>query len=66
MPDPEPIGSGTPAIAVPYMGLGERDKALQFLEQGYENRDRLMFLMKVSPFFEAFATTRASRTFSAA
>jgi TolB-like protein/Flp pilus assembly protein TadD len=39
-------------IAIPYAGLGNREMALRFLEQGYENRDRLMFLMNVSPFFD--------------
>jgi hypothetical protein len=39
-------------IAVPYAGLGDRDIAIRFLEQGSENRDRLMHIVNVFPFFD--------------
>jgi len=36
-------------IAMLYNGLGERDKALEWLERGFEERDPKMVFLKVDP-----------------
>jgi Tfp pilus assembly protein PilF len=37
------------AIATIYNGLGERDKTLEWLEKGYQQRDPRMVFLKVEP-----------------
>jgi hypothetical protein len=36
-------------LALIYIGLGEREKALEFLEKGFEQRDPKMAFLKVEP-----------------
>jgi tetratricopeptide (TPR) repeat protein len=45
-----------PAIALVYTGLGDTDGALQWLERGYEQRDRWMVFLKVEPRFDPLRT----------
>ena len=39
-------------FAVVYAALGEKDQAFQWLEQGYQNRDRAIITLKVDPMFD--------------
>ena len=34
-----------------YLGLGDKDRALRYLEQAYEEQDPALFYLKVGPFF---------------
>jgi tetratricopeptide (TPR) repeat protein len=45
-----------PAIALVYTGLGAKDRALQWLERGFEQRDRWMVFLKVEPRFDPLRT----------
>jgi tetratricopeptide (TPR) repeat protein len=45
-----------PAIALVYAGLGDTDRALQWLVRGYEQRDRWMVFLKVEPRFDPLRT----------
>jgi len=45
-----------PAIALVYTGLGDTDRALQWLERGFEQRDRWMVFLKVEPRFDPLRT----------
>jgi serine/threonine-protein kinase len=40
-------------VAVIYMGLGERDKAFEWLEKAYEERDNQMNYLKVEPMLDS-------------
>ncbi|MGZ3333441.1 MAG: BTAD domain-containing putative transcriptional regulator [Gemmatimonadaceae bacterium] len=40
------------AIAIAYLGLGEKEKALDWLERGYDGRDGDMVLLKVFPVWD--------------
>jgi adenylate cyclase len=40
-------------IAIIYTGLGEKDKALEFLEKAYEERDHWMYNLKVIPYVDS-------------
>jgi TolB-like protein/DNA-binding winged helix-turn-helix (wHTH) protein len=43
-----------PAIFVgAYIGLGDHDKSLTWLERGYEEHDQWLYKIKVSPFFDS-------------
>jgi DNA-binding winged helix-turn-helix (wHTH) protein/TolB-like protein/Flp pilus assembly protein TadD len=39
-------------IAVIYAGLGEKDRAFEWLEKAYQGRDMLLVLLKVEPIFD--------------
>ena len=39
-------------FALAYLGLGDKDRALTFLERGYEEQDQGLFLLKVSPLLD--------------
>jgi hypothetical protein len=39
-------------IAVSYLGLGDKDSALQWLEKAYENHDAGLMWLKVDPVFD--------------
>jgi TolB-like protein len=39
-------------FAYAYLGLGDKDQALTYLEQAYEEQDPALFLLKVSPFLD--------------
>ncbi|MEP7147524.1 MAG: winged helix-turn-helix domain-containing protein [Acidobacteriota bacterium] len=40
------------SIAVIYSGLGDKDRAFEYLEKAYERRDMLLVLLKVEPMFD--------------
>jgi serine/threonine protein kinase/Tfp pilus assembly protein PilF len=40
-------------IAIIYTGLGEKDKAFEFLERAYEERDHWMYSLKVTPWLDS-------------
>lgn len=40
------------SIAVIYSGLGDKDRAFEFLEKAYERRDLLLVLLKAEPMFD--------------
>ncbi|MDQ3256863.1 MAG: tetratricopeptide repeat protein, partial [Acidobacteriota bacterium] len=40
------------AFAIVYAGLGEKDQALQWLEQAYRNKDWMMARLKIDPLFD--------------
>ena len=39
-------------FAYAYLGLGEKDRALTYLEQAYEEQDPALFYLKVSPLLD--------------
>ena len=40
-------------IAIIYAGLDEKDKALEFLEKAYEERDHWLYQLKVTPYLDS-------------
>jgi hypothetical protein len=40
-------------VAEVYVGLGDKDEAMRWLEQGYKERDLWLALLKVWPRFDA-------------
>ena len=43
-------------MAVAYVGLGEKDQALTWLEKAYEDRDENMAFLNVDPVFDSLRT----------
>ena len=39
-------------FAYAYLGLGNKDRALTYLEQAYEEQDPALFYLKVGPFLD--------------
>lgn len=40
-------------VAIIYLGLGEKDKAFEWFEKSYEQREGWMTMLKVEPFFDS-------------
>ena len=40
------------AVAIPYAGLNDSDKAIAWLEHAYNERDPIMCMLKVFPWFD--------------